>query len=1063
MRNLKKLFAVVMVVAMLASMMVPALAAGVEYEDEATILQDLGLFQGYGAGELGLADDLTREQGLALMLRVMGLEDEVKAMTEEEVAAELARVVDPETVTATWAKPYVAYAVKNGLTKGIDASILPNVKFAGQLKMTGKEFINLMLNGMGYATAWDDVLTKAAEVEMLSAGESVTFGTVKEMTRDQAVAIMFGALSGITSEGITLAQALVDAGAVDADKMEEYGFIVPEVVPTEAPEEITAEASATNLVQLNVEFSTEVDKDSAEDKGNYDIDKVKIEDASLQDDGRTVVLTFAWKDARKQQDVIDLVIDGVKDLDGNKMDEFTIEDIEFIDTTIPTAIDAEVVGIDTIKVTFAEPMKSNYGENGLKKADFSVNSGKLYVKEVKLQKNNTEALVVLYNDLKEGELTIEVKSGSEDFAGFGVVPKSFTLEVVKDEEAPVVIGYEKASRSEITLIWNEDIEFNGKMDFRKDPAKDTDRELFYHTNSKNPVRVETVKDDGKIDNYAVKLDGNKTTLYFDDDTKLPNGTAYVYVMKEAVRDLWDNKNTQQMIQVEVEIDNTPPEVDKIDVKDEDKIEIKFTEDVDKDSAEDKDNYTILDKDGKEIEKIINKVTSSSKTVTMTFKEKLSGDYSIAIKNVEDKAGNKIASVTVDFNVGDKTPPNEEKFEATLYKAGDEDQMIRIFFDDVMETEGKYAVTDVENYVIIDSVTKKEIVKLEKIKEVEIEVVDDGKAVEIYIPSLKDVKDKIDKPENKKDYFDFTIDAAGKAEQWIQIARVADAAGNKLGVMTYDIELDVSTTIDIDKVEATARDTIEITFKDEIVGFESDDIEIYVDGEKLTDNDIAGVDTKVKDGKTTAVYTLDSKMLAPDLDGTAVEVKIIAKPESENRYGKTLTAGQSEDAADKIKPELFDDGNKDKDYAGEIYYGADAEDNTDRFVKDYFAIAAADELTVSDGVYYFTASLYLNEEVKIKDGVSASSAGADFIVKIDGKQIYNEVDYIVELKGKKDDVDAYELLFSFKAKEDKGTYKLEGDLEIELASKVNYIVDNNNNTLASFDTIEVEDINFYCEK
>ena len=36
------------------------------------------------------------------MLRVMGLEDEVKAMTEEEVAAELARVVDPETVTATW-------------------------------------------------------------------------------------------------------------------------------------------------------------------------------------------------------------------------------------------------------------------------------------------------------------------------------------------------------------------------------------------------------------------------------------------------------------------------------------------------------------------------------------------------------------------------------------------------------------------------------------------------------------------------------------------------------------------------------------------------------------------------------------------------------------------------------------------------------------------------------------------------------------------------------------------------------------------------------------------------
>ena len=84
MRNLKKLLAVIVVVAMLASIMVPALAA--EYENEAKQLQDLGLFQGYSSTDLGLDDDLTREQALALMLRVMGLEDDVKAMSDEEVA-----------------------------------------------------------------------------------------------------------------------------------------------------------------------------------------------------------------------------------------------------------------------------------------------------------------------------------------------------------------------------------------------------------------------------------------------------------------------------------------------------------------------------------------------------------------------------------------------------------------------------------------------------------------------------------------------------------------------------------------------------------------------------------------------------------------------------------------------------------------------------------------------------------------------------------------------------------------------------------------------------------------
>jgi hypothetical protein len=213
------------------------------------------------------------------------------------------------------------------------------------------------------------------------------------------------------------------------------------------------------------------------------------------------------------------------------------------------------------------------------------------------------------------------------------------------------------------------------------------------------------------------------------------------------------------------------------------------------------------------------------------------------------------------------------------------------------------------------------------------------------------------------------------------------------------------------------------------------------------------------------------MLAPDLDGTAVEVKIIAKPESENRYGKTLTADQSKDAADKIKPELFDDGDKDVNFAADVY-GYDYKDDAGRFIKDYFALSNADALfTVGEDVYYFGASLFLNEEVQVKDGVSAISIGADFIVKIDGKQIYNEVDYRVLILPSivdEDGNEAYELLFLFKAKEDKKDgdvvgYKLEGDLEIELASKLNYIVDGNNNTLASFDTIEIDDIDFYVEK
>ena len=69
----------------------------------------------------------------------------------------------------------------------------------------------------------------------------------------------------------------------------------------------------------------------------------------------------------------------------------------------------------------------------------------MYIKDVKLQNNYTEAFVELYSALKDDSVTIQVKSGNEDFAGFGVVGKTMTIPVIADKAAPEVIGYEKAS------------------------------------------------------------------------------------------------------------------------------------------------------------------------------------------------------------------------------------------------------------------------------------------------------------------------------------------------------------------------------------------------------------------------------------------------------------------------------------------------------------------------------------------------------------------------------------------------------------------------------------------
>jgi len=1008
MRNLKKLFAVVMVVAMLASIMVPALAAGFEFEEKAEMLRDLGLFQGYSATDLGLGDDMTREQALALMLRVMGLEDEVKAMTEEEVAEQMARVVDPETITPTWAKPYVAYAIKNGLTKGIDSSTLPNVKFAGQLKVTGKEFINFMLNGMGYNAAWDDVLNMAARVEMLEPGDVLKFADISALTRDHAVGIMASALTGITADGITLAEALVKAGAVDEEKMIAYGLYEPAATPTPVPVELTAEAYADTLVQVTVVFSDKVDADSAKKADNYKINggDIKIEKAELKDDGVTVVLTleFASADKIKNQDKFDLTIKGVKAADGTEIKETTLKDLEFFDDTIPTVVDAQVVGKDTIKVIFSEPVKAKTTEiDGettiykLNKADFVVNNGKLFVKEVVLQNNYTEAMVKLYSTLKEGEATIQVKSTVEDFAGFGVIGKIIALNVVKDTEAPVVIGYEDAKPNGVTLIFSEDIQFDGK-----------NVNEWYHTNSKNIV------DD-------VTIDGNKATLKFNTN-EMPQGTAYVYVEKEAVKDYWDNKNTKQMIQIEVELDTTPPEVKEVKQGDgEDIVVVEFSEEMNKNSIEDEDNYTILDKDGEEQKKLVKTATAKddNKKVELKLSKKISGEFTLIIKDVEDTAGNKIVEGSYEFTIVDKTPPKPADVKVYLYNPGKADQMIKIDFGEEMAVEGKYSVDDIEKYQYKDGNTWKAIKSL---KEVELDVVDDGRAVEIRIPA--DV-------EGNKSF---------KDKDELMIGRVADAAGNYTDDLYFVKQMKVLDTVDIDSVEATARDTVKIKFADE-VNFEIEDFTVVqsVYGSVYgKDYEVAEiVDIAVEKGKTVATIKLTEKLPYTWADGE-VQLKIKESPETENYYGVPVKSG-SENIKDKIAPELFADDNDGNDFG---------KGDNDPGIKDYLKIGDKDS---------FKFTLYFSEDVKAKNG-RIDLAASDFIIRIDGTAYKAGIDFEI------DSISGEEVVFEILKKEEVEVdgnkyYEVKGDLEIELVDEPGYLVDGNDNVVAKFDTIEYEDLEF----
>ncbi|NLX64794.1 MAG: surface-layer protein, partial [Clostridiaceae bacterium] len=135
MRNLKKLLAVILSVAMIASLMVPALAANT-YEAEALKLQAINVFAG-GPEDLKLDEGVTRIQGLTFAIRIAGKDAEALAMDDDEVAEILADWTDADGIPA-WGKKYAAYAIKNGITVGLSAT----QKIFGALEpITGTSFL----------------------------------------------------------------------------------------------------------------------------------------------------------------------------------------------------------------------------------------------------------------------------------------------------------------------------------------------------------------------------------------------------------------------------------------------------------------------------------------------------------------------------------------------------------------------------------------------------------------------------------------------------------------------------------------------------------------------------------------------------------------------------------------------------------------------------------------------------------------------------------------------------------------------------------------------------------
>lgn len=162
---------------------VAAKEEGTVFDDEALVLNELGVFDGKSTAyfEPALQDGLTREEGMKLLSEVFLWE------VEENGVSRFSDV-------SGWAQPYVKVAVSRGVTNGIGGGL-----FGGSESVTYQQFYTWILREMGYeniydinSSTWDGNIRE--EIRNLGLLFTEVGNYNQPINRDYAVGIMHGLL-----------------------------------------------------------------------------------------------------------------------------------------------------------------------------------------------------------------------------------------------------------------------------------------------------------------------------------------------------------------------------------------------------------------------------------------------------------------------------------------------------------------------------------------------------------------------------------------------------------------------------------------------------------------------------------------------------------------------------------------------------------------------------------------------------------------------------------------------------------------------------------------------------
>lgn len=646
MRNLRKLTAVVIAIALVLTSMATAFAAteepttaatvAVVNADKAAVLKALNIYAGTNDNDpaAGLEKPLEVQQVLTYLAKAFGYKGTADELSLEDADKVLAKFADGKDVTE-YAKRVVAYSVQEGIIAGAkanDGKLFIKPKSA----VTAARLATFLVKALGYELkgSWTEAVAQLNEVE----GSKIDAAATGDLTRDAAVGFLYGILTAKTSEGKTVAEKLLAADA-----------------------SLQSVLSKNSLLPVNGTLAV----DSAKAISNTKVE-VKLKEAAsataadfaIVKKGTTTAV--AVKEAAKESEKV-FIIETEALVKGTAY-TLTVNgaSVNFTgisaDTTAPKIVKATSPDTNTFKIEFTDKM--DYATA----TDVANYTWDKSLKAVKAELNGDRNVVTLTTDAAKRNQTYKLTVANvKNTDGKIIVKDSRTIQAMEDKTAPKIISF-KNQNNQMVIIKFQDT--NGmKKDTLETVANYSIKDLVI-TNAK------AYENDGKFDTVVLTTEtqtrGKSYTLTIEN---LTDNSVLANPLGKQVRTFPGAPEDKVSPVVE---GNTQVKAENNTIVD---ITFKEANALDAATAEDVSNYVITYNNqtldvlsAKLDDKGYPGAYDGSSTVTLTTApQDIKVNYKLEIKGVSDEFGNVIKQVggkPVWFNFRgskvDTIPPYVEK-------------------------------------------------------------------------------------------------------------------------------------------------------------------------------------------------------------------------------------------------------------------------------------------------------------------------------------------------------------------------------------------------------------------